>query len=91
MSTYRVPRPLRLVNVLALLLLLLGAALYIWAWLGLHGLESYSPPVDAEPMSGMARFDRFWKVSRIGIWLVWSGLGVGVVSAMAALMIRRRR
>lgn len=91
MATHAVPRLLRLLNILTLLLLLIGAGLYIWAWVGLHGLESYSPPVDAEPLSGMARFNRFWKVSRIGIWLVWSGLGLGVVAAVAAFVIRRRR
>lgn len=91
MTKAPVPRALRLVNVLALLLVLAGAGLHVWSWLGMRRLESYVAPPDAPAFSGMARFDHYWELSRLGTWLVLAGVGVAVLSAIAAVVVRRRR
>lgn len=85
-----VPRGLRLLNILSLLLFLAGAGLYIRAWFGMHGLEAYQADPDAAIFSGMAQFNHFWNLSRIGIWLVWAAVAVAVIAAIGAVVIRRR-
>lgn len=87
----RVPRALRLVNLLAGLLFVAGAGVYIRAWLGMRELERHPPGPEAELFAGMARFDHFWVLSRIGVWLVGSALLVAVLAAIAAAVLRRRQ
>lgn len=91
MPSAPVPRSLRLVNALALLFVLAGAGLHLWSWFGMRRLESYVPPEDAPPFSGLARFEHYWELSRVGNWLVFTGVGVAVVAAIAAVVVRRRR
>lgn len=91
MPSRPVPRALRVVNLLALLLLVAGAGFHAWSWSGMRGLESYVPPPDAPAFSGLARFEHYWQMSRIGTWLVWSGVGVAVLTAVVAVVVARRR
>lgn len=91
MAKAPVPRALRAVNVLALLLVVAGAGLHVWSWFGMRGLKSYVTPPDSPAFSGMARFNHYWELSRLGTWLVLAGVGVGVLTAIAALVVQRRR
>lgn len=85
-----VPRGLRLLNVLSLLLFLAGAGLYIRAWFGMERLQTYEADPEAALFSGLAEFDHFWNLSRIGIWLVWAAVAVAVIAAIAAVVVRWR-
>lgn len=89
-GSYRVPRPLRVVNVLALLLFAGGAALYARAWVGMRELITYVPPPDAPLFAAMARFHQFSNLSRTGLTLVIAAVLVAVLTAAAAVAHRRR-
>lgn len=77
-------------NLLALLLFLLGTGVYAWAWVGMRRLEGYVATPDAEHWAGMAQFNHYWNLSRLGLWLVVAALVVAVVAAIAAIVVRRR-
>ena len=85
-----VPRSLRALNVVALLLFFAGAGLHLRSWLGMRRLRGYQPDPDAPLFAGMAEFQHFWELSRIGTWLVWAGLALAVLAAIAAFVVRRR-
>lgn len=85
-----VPRSLRILNVVALLLFLAGAGLHFRSWLGMRALRQYTPDPDAPLFAGMAEFEHYWQLSRIGSWLVWAALGLAIIVAIAALVMRRR-
>lgn len=85
-----VPRWIRIVNGLSLLLLLAGAAVYARAWFGMQGLRSYEAAPDAAPFAGMAQFNHFHELSRIGVWLVVAGVAVAVLAAIATALEQRR-
>lgn len=89
-GSYRVPRPLRAVNLVALLLFLAGAALYVRAWIGLRELRSYVGDPAAPPFSAMALFNHYHLLSQIGVWLVVAAVTVAVIAAIAAVIHRRR-
>lgn len=89
MTRRPVPRFLRVANVVAGILFLAGAGVYVRAWWGLHSLESYEAAADAELFAGLARFSHFWDLSRIGIALVLAALALAVLTAVAALVVRR--
>ncbi|MFL5580694.1 MAG: hypothetical protein ACJ8AO_09980 [Gemmatimonadaceae bacterium] len=81
-----VPRIGRLLDLAALGLLAGGAALYGRAWAGMRVLQDRT---GASPSFGaaMAEFDRWWRLSRVGIVL----LGVGVLVGVGAAVIAARR
>ena len=87
--TRPVPRSLRVVNAVALLLFLGGAGLHVHAWLGMERLRENPPEAGAEPFAGMARFNELWELSRLGTWLVLTALALAVIAAVAALVLRR--
>ncbi len=90
MSVQGVPRSIRLVNLLAALLFVAGAGVYIWAWLGMRALESYVTAPDAAAFAGTARFSHYVELYYIGFWLVGAAVAVAVASAIAALVVQRR-
>ena len=78
-----VPRVGRLLDLFALALLAAGAAAYGRAWAGMRVLQDLtgaSPTVGA----AMAEFDRWWRLSRVGIALFAVGVAVGVAAAVVA-------
>lgn len=77
---------------LALVLFLSGAGLYARSWLGMRELRDRAADADAgAPLfAAMARFDHFWMLSRIGVWLVMAAVGVAVLAAVAAVIHDRR-
>lgn len=85
-----VPRVLRAVNVLALVIFAAGAAVYARAWLGMRALREYEAPPDAPLFSAMERFNHFWELSRIGLWLVGASVAVAVIAALARVVAQRR-
>lgn len=86
-----VPRALRAVNVLALLLFLAGAGLHVRSWLGMRGLREYQARPDGPLFAGMAEFEHFWQLARIGTWLVWAAVALAILAAIAAVLADRRR
>ena len=84
-----VPRSLRALNLVALVLFLAGAGLHARAWLGLERLRSSQPGGGEAAFSGMARFDHLWRLSEIGQWLIVAAIAVAVVAAAAAVVVRR--
>jgi hypothetical protein len=85
-----VPPSFRLLNGLAALLFLVGAGVYVRAWLGLRGLRSYQASPGDEAFAALSRFQHFWNLSRIGVALVWGAVGVAVLAALAWALLRRR-
>ena len=85
-----VPPSFRLLNGLAALLFLVGAGIYVRAWLGMRGLERYEASPGEGAFAALARFQHFWNLSRIGVGLVWGAVGVGVLAALAWAILRRR-
>ena len=89
-STPAVPRWLRAINIVALLLFLGGAGLHVYSWLGMEELRGLPPAAGAEPFSGMARFNELWELSRVGTALIVAAAGLAVLAAVAAIVVRRR-
>ncbi len=90
MTRRPVPRPFRIANILAGILFAVGALIYGRAWLGMCALASYETPAGADPFAGMARFNHFWELSRIGIRVVLAALGLAVLTALTAWIAGRR-
>jgi hypothetical protein len=88
--TSTVPPVLRIANAVSGLLFLAGALIYVRAWLGMRALEAYEAEPDAELFAGVARFTHFWELSRLGIGIVLAALGLAVLAAIAAMVVRRR-
>ena len=84
-----VPRSLRIINGLVLVMLVAGAGLYVWAWYGLRDLEANPPGPDAAPFAGMARFDELWLLNVIGRWLVVGAIALAIIAALAAAVAQR--
>lgn len=85
-----VPRILRVVNVLLLVVFLIGAGIYIRAWLGMQALTAYESTPGEPLFSAMALFDQYWGLSITGLW-VMSAAGLGAVGAAIAAVVMRRR
>lgn len=85
-----VPRSVRAVNVLALLIFLAGAALYARAWVGMRSLYDYEPPPDAPPFSAMALFNDYWQMSRLALLIISGAVAVALLAAGALVLLRRR-
>lgn len=86
----RVPRGLRALNSLALLLFLAGAGLYARAWLGMNRLQSFEAPPGAGALAGMEQYASLLKGSWIAVALVVTALGVAVAAAVVRLVLERR-
>lgn len=83
--TAPVPRIARLLDLVALLLVVGGALTYGRAYLGMRALERL---VGASGGLGvaMAEFDRWWRLSRLAAGVFVAGL---LAAALAALIARR--
>ena len=73
----------RVLDVIGLTILTVGAACYVYAYVGLRDLESVQAGSGAAPFASIVQFDRLWKLSRLGIGLAVAGLVVAVGAAVA--------
>jgi hypothetical protein len=72
----------RLRDLAALVLVVGGAALYLYAHLGMRRLAArsgYAP----RGVWLMPQFDHYWRASRVGVWAVVAGVAVGLWSFFA--------
>jgi hypothetical protein len=72
----------RLRDLAALVLVVGGAALYLYAHLGMRRLAArtgYAP----RGVWLMPQFDHYWRASRVAVWAVVAGVAVGVWSFLA--------
>ena len=79
-----VPRVGRILDLGALLLFVAGAALYVRAWLGLRGMDSFVPDPSHAGFAALERADALSSLGRIGIYLMIAGAVTGVVAAVVA-------
>lgn len=86
-----VPRIGRVLDLVGLLVFLVGAALYVRAWLGLRGMDSFVPGAEAGAFAALERADALSALGRVGIALMIGGAVVGVVAAVVARRIMGRR
>jgi len=84
----RVARSSRIIDVVSLVLVVAGAACYLWAYAGMKALRQATPDPNAELFAGYTRFVRLWQLSVVGLTSVGLGVAVGI---WAALHARRAR
>ena len=76
----------RMLDLVGLAVLAAGLALYAYAYVGLQDLQAVKPEAGAAPFAAIVRFDKLWKLSRLGLGLA----GTGVVIAVLAAVVGRR-
>lgn len=81
-----VPRIGRILDIVGLLLFLVGAAFYVWAWIGFGTIPSFVRLPDAEPWATVAVANRYWRLQKIGVALMIAG----IVGFMVAWWTARR-
>lgn len=86
-----VPRIGRVLDLAGLLVFLAGAALYLRAWLGLRGMDTFVPDPDAAGFAALERADQLSSLGRIGIALMIAGAVIAVVAAVVARRVAARR
>ena len=86
MTTKRVPRTGRILDLAALLLFLAGGALYARSWLGLRAIDDFRRGADDALFAAIAHADALSRIGRLGLVLMAAG---GVVAIVAALVARR--
>jgi hypothetical protein len=59
-------------DAVAMLVLLAGAALYSYAWLGMHNLATKQLAIP-KGIAAMRYFDTYWQMSRIAIVILLAG------------------
>ncbi len=63
----------RVRDAVAIAVLLVGAALYAYAYGGMHTLAA-SAIVRVPGHTALERFDRYWQLSRVGLLLMGAGI-----------------
>lgn len=86
-----VPRIGRILDLVGLLLFLGGAAVFVWAWVGFHGLPGYEVPVGAGPWATVRAADGYWRLQKIGTWLMAAGVLVFGLAWWVARRVARSR
>ena len=77
----------RIRDLVALALVLAGVGLYMYAGAGMRALAAGQVQGDvAHPL--MAHWDRYWKLSRLGLVLAGTGVAVGIWSFVR--LVQRR-
>lgn len=74
----------------AAIIFVAGAGLYIRAWVGLRSLSGWVPPEDAPAFAGLARFRHLTRISEIGLWTIGMAVAVAAVAAAVAVFHDRR-
>jgi hypothetical protein len=83
-----VPRVGRVLDLAGLVLFLGGAAVTTRAWVGFRGLPDDLPAPDTAAMSAVAVADGFWRLQKIGTWLMVAGVAVFVLAWWVARRAR---
>lgn len=83
-----VPLAGRVLDVVGLTILVVGAGVYARSWIGLKGLAA-EPPAGEESFAAMAEFNRFNDLADMGIALMIAGAVVMVVAAILARRLGR--
>ena len=85
-----VPRIGRVLDLVALLLVVGGALAYARAWAGMRALEGLVGPSGAMGVA-MTEFDRWWRLSRLAAGIFAAGLIAAALAAVVARQVRRAR
>jgi hypothetical protein len=83
-----VPRVGRILDLLGLALFLGGAAVATRAWVGFRGLPDDLPAPGTSAISAVAVADGFWRLQKIGTWLMVAGVAVFVLAWWIARRVR---
>lgn len=75
-----VPRIGRMLDLVGLLLFLGGGAVFAWSWLGFRRVQDYVPAAGAPPWSAVSLADGYWRLQKIGGWVMLAGLAVFLVA-----------
>ena len=84
----RVTRSSRIIDVVSLVLVVAGAACYLWAYAGMQALRQTSHDPNAAIFAGYTRFVRLWQLSVVGLVAVGLGVLVGIGAALHARRLR---
>ena len=84
-----VPLLARRLDLAGVALLLAGGACYLRAYLGMIGIEKNGVDPTSGRLTGIAQYDHFWQLSRLG--LAVGALAVVVLLAGAIVTWRARR
>lgn len=71
-----VPRIGRILDLAGLLLFACGAAVFVWAWVGFHGIPDYEFPVGSGAWATVRVANGYWRLQKIGTGLMVAGLAV---------------
>jgi hypothetical protein len=77
-----VPRLGRLLDLIGLALIVAGGACYAWSYLRLVQLHDHPPSAPHVLWVGLAAYNRYTRVSTIGIVVAAIGLSVAIASAV---------
>jgi len=85
-----VPRIGRVLDALAAIGFLAGAAFYAWSWVGLRRMEDYARPENGDLFAAVAHADELSRFGRIGLALMVGAVGIGVIAAIVARRVAAR-
>lgn len=85
-----VPRIGRVLDAVAAIGFLAGAAFYAWSWLGLRRMDDYARPENADLFAALAHADELSRLGRIGLGLMISAVVIGVIAAIVARRVAAR-
>lgn len=91
MTERRVPRIGRVLDIVAALLFLAGAALYARSWIGLRDMDAFLRVSGDTQFAAIARADELSRLGRIGVITMIAGVALGVVAAIVARRASARR
>lgn len=84
-----VPRVGRVLDLVGLLLFLGGAALYARSWLGLRGMDEFTPGPDAPLFAAIERANALTRLGHIGLGFMAAGAAVACLAALVAWRLGR--
>jgi hypothetical protein len=87
--TEAVPRRSRILDLISLILVVLGAAAYVWTYMQMEALRTAVHDPDAPIFAGYVRFVRLMQLNYLGLGLVGVGLLLGVGAAVHARRARK--
>ena len=79
-----ISRRSRIIDLVSLALVVLGAALYVWSYLQMEALRTATHDPNAPIFAGYTRFVRLMQLSYLGLGAVFIGIIVGIGAALHA-------
>jgi len=73
-----VPRIGRILDAAGLLVFVVGAGLYAWAWNGFRAVREYQPAIEDGAWAAVELADSYWRLQKIGTALMVVGIAVFV-------------